>query len=344
MQARQEFGRLGACVLVTAAVALIAVPAAPQSAGELAGGSARTAWGDPDLQGVWDFSSNTPLNRPEAFGDRLFLTEEEAAERQQGRIAARDHQDNNPARAGDTGTYNRFWTDNPRETRQTSLVVDPPNGRVPPLTAAAQRRFDELAAARVGVDDDAPTPGGFVEDLGPRGLFVRCLMGFNSGPPMKPQSYNQNVQIFQTPEHVVLLNEMVHSARVVPLGDHPAPADGIRQWLGSSRGRWEGDSLVVTTTNFRDTVFDPDRVGGGHRPGGAGLVLEERFTRTADDTLVYEFTMRDPAWYTAPWTARLPMARSDQPLYEFACHEGNYGLENILAGARRAERLPAGSR
>ena len=274
----------------------------------------------------------------------MLLTAEEAAERQQGRLAARDRQDNNPARSGSTGTYNRFWTDNPRETRQTSLVVDPQDGRVPPLTAAAQRRVEALAAARVGVDDDAPTPGGFVEDLGPRGLFVRCLMGFNSGPPMKPQSYNQNVQIFQTPAHVVLLNEMVHSARIVPLAARPDLPDGIRQWLGNSRGRWEGDSLVVTTTHFRDTVFDPDRAGGGHRPGGTGLVLEERFTRTADDTLVYEFTMHDPAWYTAPWTARLPMARSDQPLYEFACHEGNYGLENILAGARRAEQTPAESR
>ena len=329
------FDRLGVGALIVAAACAIAAPASAQPAGQPAGNTARTAWGDPDLQGVWDFASNTPLNRPEAFGERLLLTDEEAAERQQVRIAARDRQDNTPARAGSTGTYNRFWTDNPRETRQTSLVIDPPDGRVPPLTPAAQRRFDELAAARVGVDDDAPTPGGFVEDLGPRGLFVRCLLGFNSGPPMKPQSYNQNVQIFQTPSHVVLLNEMVHSARVVPLGAPPALPDGIRQWLGSSRGRWEGDSLVVTTTNFRDTVFDPDRVGGGHRPGGAGLVLEERFTRTADDTLVYEFTMRDPTWYTVPWTARLPMARSDQPLYEFACHEGNYGLENILAGARR---------
>ena len=344
MRRSPDFGWLGACVLITAAVSLISALAAAQTVGQSAGGTARTAWGDPDLQGVWDFSSNTPLNRPEEFGDRAFLTEEEAAQRQQVRIAARDTQDNTAARAGDTGTYNRFWTDNPRETRHTSLVVDPPNGRVPPLTPAAQRRFEELAAARRGVDDDAPTPGGFVEDLGPRGLFVRCLMGFNSGPPMKPQSYNQNIQIFQTPEHVVLLNEMVHSSRVVPLGDHPELADGIRQWLGSSRGRWEGDSLVVTTTNFRDTVFDPNRSGGGHRPGGSALVLVERFTRSADDALIYEFTMNDPAWYTAPWTARLPMARSDQPLYEFACHEGNYGLENILAGARRAEQLPAESR
>ena len=344
MRARPGFERFSVRVLVGLAVVLIAGPAAAQSAGEPAGGTARTAWGDPDLQGVWDFSSNTPLNRAEEFGDRLFLTAEEAAARQQDRVAARDRQDNNPARTGDTGTYNRFWTDNPRETLQTSLVIDPPNGRVPPLTPAAQRRYDELAAARVGVDDDAPTPGGFVEDLGPRGLFVRCLMGFNSGPPMKPQSYNQNLQIFQTPDHVVLLNEMVHSSRVVPLSDHPELADGIQQWLGSSRGRWEGDTLVVTTTNFRDIVFDPDRVGGGHRPGGSGLVLEERFTRAADDILTYEFTMNDPSWYSVPWTAQMQMAWSDQPLYEFACHEGNYGLYNILAGALREELSPADSR
>ena len=344
MRASPGFDRFGVRVLIILAVTLLAGPAAAQSGGGQAGGTARTAWGDPDLQGVWDFSSNTPLNRAEEFGDRLFLTAEEAAARQQDRVAARDRQDNNPARTGDTGTYNRFWTDNPRETLQTSLVVDPPNGRVPPLTPAAQRRFDALAAARVGVDDDAPTPGGFVEDLGPRGLFVRCLMGFNSGPPMKPQSYNQNLQIFQTPDHVVLLNEMVHSSRVVPLGDQAKLAGGIRQWLGSSRARWEGDTLVVTTTNFRDTVFDPERMGGGHRPGGSGLVLEERFTRAADDTLTYEFTMNDPAWYTAPWTAELQMAWSDQPLYEFACHEGNYGLYNILAGALREEQPPADSR
>ncbi len=298
-----------------------------------------TAWGAPDLQGVWDFSSNTPLTRPEVFGERELLTAEEAAERQQGVVQARDHQDNNPAPTGSTGTYNRFWTDTPRVSLQTSLIVDPPDGQVPPLTPAAQARFDELNEARRGVDLDAPTPGGFVEDLGPRGLFVRCITGFNSGPPMIPQSYNQNVQIFQTAEHVVLLNEMVHSTRVIPVGDHPELPNGIRQWLGSSRGHWDGQTLVVTTRNFRDLVFEPGRLfgGTGSRPGGTGLVLIERFTRTAEDTLVYEFTMNDPTWYSAPWTARLPMANSDQPLYEFACHEGNYGLENILAGARREE-------
>ena len=156
MRRSPDFGWLGACVLIAVAVSLISAPAAAQTAGQPAGGTARTTWGDPDLQGVWDFSSNTPLNRPEEFGERAFLTKEEAAQRQQVRVAARDTQDNTSARDGSTGTYNRFWTDNPRETRHTSLVVDPPNGRVPPLTPVAQRRFEELAVARRGVDDDAP--------------------------------------------------------------------------------------------------------------------------------------------------------------------------------------------
>ena len=301
--------------------------------------SLRTAWGHPDLQGVWDFSSDTPLNRPAEFEGRAFLTDEEVAQRQYRTTRARTDQDNNPAPAGSTGTYNRFWTDHPRSSRQTSLVVDPPDGRVPPLTPAALQYLAELEDARRGVDLDAPTPGGFVEDLGPRGLFVRCITGFNSGPPMVPQSYNQNVQVFQTPDHVVLLNEMVHSARVVPLDGRPPLPGGIRQWLGDSRGIWEGNTLVVTTTNFRDIVFEPARIWGGtgSRSHGMQLVLVERFTRTADETLLYQFTMNDPTWYAAPWTAQLPMAKSAESLYEFSCHEGNYGLENILAGARAEE-------
>ena len=176
---------------------------------------------------------------------------------------------------------------------------------------------------------DAPTPGGFVEDLGPRGLFTRCIVGFNSGPPMAPCCYNENVQIFQTPDHVVLLNEMVHNARVVPLNGRSQLSQHIRQWTGVSRGRWEDDTLVVTTTNFTDEVFDFGRM----RPLGTGLTLVERFTRTAADTVLYSFRINDPAWYTAPWTAQLPMAPSEGPLYEYACHEGNRSMPNILAGA-----------
>ena len=298
----------------------------------------KTSWGDPDLQGVWDFSSNTPLERPPELRDRAELTDEEVAERLQQVVDQRALQDNSAAREGDPGTYNRFWTDDARVTKQTSLVIDPPDGRVPVYTLVAQQWYAELAAAREGVDMDAPTPGGFVDDLGPRGLFVRCIVGFNAGPPMKPQSYNQNVQIFQDADHVALLHEMVHNVRVVRLDGRPHVSSRITQYNGDSRGHWDGDTLVVETTNFGKNVYDPAVTGGGMRPNVNGTFkLIERFTRTAPDMLVYEFTVDDPTWYTAPFTARIPMTKNPAPLYEFACHEGNYGLTNILEGTRRLE-------
>ena len=322
--------------LVAAAALAAAVGLADAADGQPAGG--RTAWGDPDLQGVWNYTVDTPLNRPAEFERRAALTLEEAAAREQATARTRHARDNRPAAAeagppgleGAGGNYNRFWTDAKRTAPQTSLVVDPADGRVPPLTAAAERWYAGVERAREGVDMDAPTPGGFVEDLGPRGLFTRCILGFNSGPPMSPCCYNENVQIFQTPDHVVLLNEMVHSSRIVPLDGRPRLAHGIRQWLGDSRGRWEGDTLVVTTTNFTDEVYDFGRM----RPRGRDLTLVERFTRTGRDTLVYRFTIDDPGWYTAPWTAQLPMVPTAGPLYEYACHEGNHSLTNILEGAR----------
>jgi hypothetical protein len=277
----------------------------------------RTGWGDPDLQGVWSFSADTPLNRPAEFEGRAFLTDEEAAHRLAFTAQLRFNR------------YNRFWTDPKRTSKQTSLVVDPPDGRVPPLTPEANHWYAEVERLRAGTPLDAPTPGGFVQDLGPRGLFTRCILGFNSGPPMAPQSYNENVQIFQTPNHVALLNEMVHSVRIIPLDGRPQLPKTIRQWVGDSRGRWDENTLVVTTTNFTDQVFDFGRT----RPRGSGLILVEKFTRTADDTVLYQFTITDPVWYTSPWTAQLPMAPSSGPLYEYACHEGNHSMPNILAGA-----------
>ena len=318
----------------------------------------RTAWGDADLQGVWNFSVDTPFERPSEFGERAFLTTEELAQRTQETAQERHNRDyREPAtQAGAAGlegadgpggqeqagsNYNRFWTDIKRTATQTSLVVDPPDGRVPPLTPQAKQWYAELEVVRRGVNLDSPTPGGFVEDLGPRGLFTRCILGFNSGPPMAPCCYNENVQIFQTPEQVVLLNEMVHSARIIPLDGRPHLPQGIHQWMGDSRGHWEGDTLVVTTTNFTDDVFD---VGGRTRPHGTALVLVERFTRTAAATLDYQFTLNDPTWYTAPWTAQLPMIRLEEPMFEYACHEGNHSLMNILAGARASEEAAAASR
>ena len=225
--------------------------------------------------------------------------------------------------------YNDFWFDEGTTvtTERTSLIVDPPNGRIPALTPAADKRNKATAMMRRGVSSHEPTPGGFVEDLGPGGLQVRCILGFNSGPPMTPSAYNNNVHLFQTADYVVLLNEMVHDVRIVPLNGRAHLAASIPQWTGDSRGSWEGDTLVVETTNFlRETTF----MRGGT---SAYLTLTERFTRVDADTLMYEVTIDDPTTWTTPWTFAVPMQNSPDPVYEYACHEGNYGLYNILAGA-----------
>ena len=197
-----------------------------------------------------------------------------------------------------------------------------------------------MERARGGAGFHEVAPGGFVEDLGPGGLQLRCITGFNAGPPMTPAAYNNNVQLFQTEDYVVLLNEMNHNARIVPL-DGRAHVD-LQQWTGDSRGHWEGDTLVVETTNFlRETSF----MRGG---ASKNLHLVERFTRVSSDTLVYEATVDDPTTWTRLWTYEVPMMKSPDPLYEYACHEGNYGLYNILAGARveeaAAESVTQGSK
>jgi len=336
---------IGAVIAVIVAVALLSPLdlAAGREASSKSSRIPRTSWGHPDLQGVWDFSTNTPLQRPAELKDKTQLTDAEAAQQLERALAQRDRQDNTKTRAGDTGTYNRFWTDAPRVTStQASLIVDPADGRIPSLTTAAQKWYADLAVARKGIDADAPTPGGFVEDLGPRGLFVRCLVGFNAGPPINPGSYNQNVQIFQARDHVALLHEMVHNTRVVWFDGRPPLTRRLTQYNGDSRGRWEGDTLVVETTNFGKDVYDPSISGGGMRPNLNGTFkLVERFTRTDAETLVYEFTINDPTWYTASFTARIPMTRNPQPLYEFACHEANYSMAAILEGARLREREAA---
>ena len=293
----------------------------------------RTAWGTPDLNGVWDFRTLMPFERPSELSDQAFFTEEEAAQFEADKLAefaVRD--DKEPADI--VGNYNQLWFDPGNkisETNQTSLVVDPPNGQVPPLTVVAQAKKATLESAREGVDRHSPTYGGFVDDLGPGMFAVRCILGFNSGPPMTPGGYNQNMQLVQTPDHVVLVNEMVHSSRVVPLDGRPHLPKGMRQWMGDSRGHWEGDTLVVETSNFlRETSF---RAG----VTTADLLLVERFTRVADGTLMYEVTVEDTNTWDQPWSYRMAMVRNDYPLYEYACHEGNYGLYNILAGAREQE-------
>ena len=286
----------------------------------------RLPWGAPDLQGVWDFRSLTPMQRPEELADREVFTAEQAADFAEETIRRRSRDNDTSDRVV---PYNDFWFDEGTSvtTDRTSLIVDPPDGRIPALTDEAQARQAALAEARSEVSAHEPTPGGFVEDLGPGGLQVRCILGFNSGPPMAPSAYNNNVQVFQTEDTVVLFAEMNHNARVVPLDGRDRLDDGIRLWTGDARGHWEGDTLVVTTTNFlRETNFQR---GATTR----NLTLTERFTRVDADTLRYDVTVDDPTVWTQPWTYSVPMRKNPEPVYEYACHEGNYGLENILAGA-----------
>ena len=292
----------------------------------------RTGWGDPDLQGVWDFRTLTPLERPAELSDKEYLSSEEAAAfRQQVLQAVDADRRDNAEQASGIGSdieraYNNFWMDTGNtltEDRRTSLIVDPPDGRIPWSPEGREGPWG-FGTAFDGLVSSGP------ED---RALSERCILGFNSGPPITPAGYNQNMQLFQTEDHVVIFNEMVHNARIVPLYGPPHLPETMRQWVGDSRGRWDGDTLVVETTNFlRETHFTGS---------SANLHLVERFTRVDDGTLLYEFTASDPTTFSRPWTARIPMQRSDDPLYEYACHEGNYGMFNLLAGARADEAAAA---
>ncbi len=316
-------------VSISFAVALAAAVFIPAAAAgqDDAWQAPRTPDGRPDLQGVWDFRSLTPLERPEALADQDIFTEEEAAQFTEERLAALDKDQPGPdGRIPLSGGYNDFWWDYGRELTddlRTSLVVDPPDGRIPALTPDGRERADMRRAA-LGRDAHGP------ED---RGAFERCILGFNAGPPMNPSAYNNNMQLFQTADHVVILNEMVHDARVVPLdGSDHLPA-GVRQWRGDSRGRWEGDTLVVETKNFTDKT--------SFRGTGPGLHLVERFTRVAEGTLLYEYTVTDPESFERPWSVAVPMRKNDLPVFEYACHEGNYGMLNLMVSARSEDARKA---
>lgn len=282
-----------------------------------------TAWGAPDLRGIWDFRTITPLERPEELATKKFLSEQEASDFQKHSLETR----NKDLRASDglsaerdvALAYNQFWWDygdQLTEDRRTSLIVDPPDGRIPPLTPHGQNRSKERRTKR-----ERPAHG--PEDRNPA---ERCILGFNAGPPMNPSAYNNNVQLFQTPGWVVIFNEMVNDARIVPMDGRPHLAADIRQWRGDSRGHWEGNTLVVKTTNFTNKT--------SFRGSGRDLHLVERFTRVGPDRLLYEYTIDDPKSFSKPWTAAVPMKKTTNPLYEYACHEGNYGMFNLLKGAR----------
>ena len=308
-----------AAFALVAVVSLVPATAAGQSAWE-------TPWGDPDLQGVWTNTTTTRLERPDDLAEQAFLSDEERVARDEERARNADQ----PPPPGQTGAYNDFWMERGNESARTSLIVDPPTGKLPTLMPAEAARRAAYSAAR-GLDPAGP------ED---RSLYERCISRGMPGS-MMPGFYNHNYQILQIPGYVVVLVEMIHDARIIPLDGRPHADRRIRQWLGDSRGHWDGDTLVVETSNFIPVSGRALTVFGANET----TRLVERFTRVDEDTIDYEYTVTDPTEYSRSWTASIPMTRLDGDLYEYACHEGNYGLENILAGARAAEQAAgAGAR
>lgn len=289
----------------------------------------RTPDGHPDLQGIWSNAIITPLERPAEFAGKPVLSEQEAAAYEK-QILQRNDVDRRDAvgtEADVARAYNESWYDRGStvvKTRRTSLIVDPPDGRIPPLTPEAQRRAAERAEARRLHPADGP------ED---RALNERCILTVTTGPPMLPGPYNNNYQIVQTPDAILILTEMVHDTRIIAMNGRSHLPPTIRQWKGDSIGHWEGNTLVVDTTNFTDQT--------NFRGSGENLHLVERFTRVDADTLQYEFTVDDPASFTRPWTAAMTSTKTEGPILEYACNEGNYAMRNLLSAARAEEKKAA---
>lgn len=310
-----------------------------------------TSWGAPDLQGVWDFRTLTPLERPPKFGDKAVLTPAEARALLQAIRPADRKDEPSGIPAQDVERYNDFWLDAGEtldKDMRTSLIVDPPNGRLPRVTQAATEH--RLAQNR---ERSAPVRDVLSYSVGPDylhehpeslGLSERCLLGFNAGPPIVPSAYNNNLRIMQSPDHLVVMTEMIHDARIIPTDGRAHLPEYIRQWHGSSRGRWEGQTFVIETLNFTD------KTPGFHLPvqferplengvvgSGKQLHLTERFTRVGADELIYEATVSEPS-FEQPFTLKVNMRRSPEKMFEYACHEGNYAMGGILRGARLHER------
>ena len=288
----------------------------------------RTADGQPDLQGFWTNTTYVPLERPKNV-TKEFYTKEEVAENIK-HAAATEEEQTEPGTVADVHyDFTQFGLDRSQGplalNLRTSLIVDPPDGRIPPMTAEGLRRAAERAESRKRLGPLDAAQG--------QPLSVRCIIMDRIGPPMLAGAYNNNYQIVQTPGYVMILVEMIHDVRIIPLDGRPQLPASVRQWTGSYRGRWEGDTLVVESTNFN-----------GKNPfqgSSEDLRLTERFTRVDENTIRYQFTIDDPSTWTRPWSAEVPWAKTIGPLFEHACHEGNYGLGNILAGARAEERRAA---
>ena len=332
------------------ALALLVSAPAVHLAGQSSAGSKpspstaipRTADGRPDLGGMWTNVTITRLERPAEFGNKLTLSDAEATAWEKAYLKNNDKdRRDGGSRADVERAYNAFFWDSGTELarvngqKRTSLIVDPPDGKIPPLTPEAAKRIPgprpSWGSAVVGPDEpeNAP-PFGLYENPEERPLAERCLLAFgsSSGPPMLPIAYNNHYQIVQTPGYVMILVEMVHDVRMIPTDGRPHGT--IRKWLGDSVGRWEGDTLVVDTINFKPQV--------NFRGSSENLHVIERFTRTDANTMLYKFTIDDPTTWTKPWSGEIPLHVTDERLYEYACHEANYGLEGVLRGARAQEK------
>lgn len=280
----------------------------------------------PDLQGIWTNATVTPLERPKQFEGKEFITKADAAEFEKQAVYDANGDRRDGGAEADVGrAYNEFWRDRGKvvSTMRSSLITDPADGKVPPLLPEAQKRNADLAAARRKLGGPADGPEN-------RSLQERCLLTPQAGPPMLPANYNSNYQIVQTPDYVVILVEMIHDARIIPLDGRPHVPQNVRQLMGDSRGHWEGNTLVVETTNFTDKT--------SFRGASDKVRMIERFTRTDANTLLYQFTIDDETTWAKSWSGEIPMKKVTAPLYEYACHEGNYGMAGVLAGARAEEK------
>ena len=329
-------------IAATAVIAVFFGAVAPAVAGQAKSDAAarpavkkasgpRTPWGHPDLQGTWDNHTITPLERPAQFAGRQFLTREEAAALEKQAIVENTDEARQTGDRDVNTAYNDFWWDratNVVGSKRTSLVVDPEDGRIPPLTPQARER-------QAGEPQHRPlrATGGFEAGRGAdswddRSLWERCIT--QGLPRISSNAYNSNIAIYQTPAYVVIHHEMIHESRIIPLDNRPHLDSKLRLWLGDSRGHFEGETLVIDTTNFSDRT--------NFRGSTTGLHMIERITRVAPDALKYEVTFEDPSTWTRAWTAENVWSRSQGEIYEYACHEANYGIVGILKGARAEEK------
>ncbi len=328
---------IGTLAVVIAVVLLVTIPVAGQAPSSTAKAApaakkwtpARTPDGQPDLQGYWTNATYTPLQRPNNI-TKDFYSKEEAAQIEK-QAAERESEQTEPGTIADVHyDFTQFGLDRNQSTHasslRTSMIVDPSDGRLPPVTADGQKRQADRAAERRRM-------GATTDDVRNMPVGTRCIIMAGSGPPMMPTAYNSNYQIVQAPGYVMILTEMIHDVRIIPLDSRPQLPQNVRQWIGSSRGRWEGDTLVVETANFN-----------GKNPfqnSSEDMRVTERFTRLDADTIDYKFTVEDEKTWARPWTASLSLRKAVGPIFEHACHEGNYGVANTLAGARAEDKRAA---